>query len=60
MYKVQVKGAGVKIAGKWKFKGEIAETTKEEYEANKEFVEVIEVAKEENSKRKLVKTTEGE
>lgn len=38
---VKVKGAGVKLAGKWCFVNETAEIDKEEYEANKEYVEVI-------------------
>lgn len=38
---VKVKGAGVKLAGKWCFINETAEISKEEYENNKEYVEVI-------------------
>ena len=38
---VKVKGAGVKLAGKWHFKNQIAEISKEEYENNKEYIEVI-------------------
>lgn len=38
---VKVKGVGVKLAGKWRFKNETAEISKEEYENNKEYVEVI-------------------
>lgn len=39
---VKVMGAGVKLAGKWRFKGETAEINKEEYERNKDFVEIME------------------
>lgn len=38
---VKVKGVGVKLAGKWCFKNQTAEIGKEEYENNKEYVEVI-------------------
>lgn len=38
---VKVKGAGVKLAGKWCFKNETVEISKEEYKNNKEYVEVI-------------------
>lgn len=40
--KVQVKGVGVKLAGKWCYKGDIAEITEKEYEFNKEYLEVLE------------------
>lgn len=46
MYKVKVKGVGVKLAGKWSFKGDVVEITSEEYEKNKEYVDVIEVIEE--------------
>ena len=38
---VKVKGVGVKLAGKWCFKNQTAEISKEEYEDNKEYVEII-------------------
>lgn len=38
---VKVKGVGVKLAGKWCFINETAEISKEEYENNKEYVEII-------------------
>ena len=38
---VKVKGVGVKLAGKWCFKNQTAEISKEEYENNKEYVEII-------------------
>lgn len=38
---VQVKGKGVKLSGKWCFKGEEAEIDEIEYEKNKEYVDII-------------------
>lgn len=40
--KVKVTGAGLKLAGKWHFIDEIVEINKEEYERNKDYVEVVE------------------
>lgn len=47
---VKVKGAGVKLAGKWCFVNETAEIDKAEYETNKEYVEVLE-----NDEKKILK-----
>lgn len=38
---VKVKGKGVKLSGKWCFKGEEAEIDEVEYEKNKEYVDII-------------------
>ncbi len=48
---VKVKGAGVKLAGKWCFINETAEISKEEYENNKEYVEIIEADKKVTAKK---------
>lgn len=40
--KVQVKGIGVKLAGKWCYKGDIAEITEQEYNENEEYLVVLE------------------
>lgn len=40
--KVKVKGVGVKLAGKWCYKGDIAEIEEKEYDLNKEYLEVLE------------------
>lgn len=53
---VKVKGAGVKLAGKWCFKDEATEVNKEEYEENKEYVEVIQ----EDKKQEVTKNTKKE
>lgn len=52
---VKVKGVGVKLAGKWCFVNETAEINKEEYENNKEYVEVIQedIKEPENSEGEL-------
>lgn len=39
---VKVKGKGVKLNGIWKYKDETAEISDEEYEANKEYVDILE------------------
>lgn len=58
MYKVKVKGVGVKLAGKWRFKCDVTEITNKEYEENKEYVDVIEVIEE--GKKQTNKITKGE
>ncbi len=58
---VKVKGAGIKLAGKWKFRGQTAEIDKQEYEVNKEYVEVIQEDEKSVSKgKKKNQTPEGE
>ena len=39
---VKVKGKGVKLNGIWKYKDETAEINDEEYEVNKEYVDILE------------------
>lgn len=39
---VKVKGKGVKLNGKWCYKGEMAEIDEIEYEENKKFLDIIE------------------
>ena len=39
---VKVKGKGVKLNGIWKYKDETAEISDKEYEANKEYVDILE------------------
>lgn len=46
MFKVRVKGEGVKLANKWCFIGDEVIIDEEEYEKNKEYVDVIEVIEE--------------
>lgn len=41
MLKVRVKGPAVKLQGIWKFIDETAEIEQEEYDANKDYLEVI-------------------
>lgn len=44
--KVKVKGPAIKLQGQWKFKGEIATTTQEEYDENAEYLEILKGKKE--------------
>lgn len=41
MLEVKVKGPGLKLQGQWKFKGETATVTQEEYKENEEYLELI-------------------
>jgi len=41
MLEVKVKGVGIKLQGQWKFKGETATITQEEYRENEKYLEVI-------------------
>lgn len=50
MKKVSPKKAGVKLNGKWCFKGQNEIVSDEEYNANKEFVDVIEDIRENNER----------
>ena len=50
MKKVSPKSAGVKLNGKWCFKGQNEIVSDEEYNANKEFVDVIEDIRENNER----------
>lgn len=50
MKKVVVNDAGVKLNGKWHFKGQEAVISNEEAEANKEFVTVLEDIRENNER----------
>ena len=50
MKKVSPKSAGVKLNGKWCFKGQKEIVSDEEYNANKEFVDVIEDIRENNER----------
>lgn len=41
MLKVKVKGPAIKLQGQWKFKGETATITQEEYRENEQYLEVV-------------------
>lgn len=41
MLEVKVKGPGLKLQGQWKFKGETATITQEEYKENEEYLELV-------------------
>lgn len=56
--KVQVKGIGVKLAGKWCYKGDIAEITEEEFNENEEYLIVLEGAAKKKAEPKTPKRDE--
>lgn len=56
--KVQVKGIGVKLAGKWCYKGDIAEITEEEYSENEKYLIVLEGATPKKTEQKTQKKDE--
>ena len=58
MFKVKVKGEGVKLANKWCYINDEAIIDEQEYEKNKEYVDVIEIIKE--SKEGQGENPEGE
>lgn len=41
MLQVRVKGPAIKLAGVWKFKGEEATITQEEYKANEQYLDLL-------------------
>jgi hypothetical protein len=52
MLQVRVKGPAIKLAGVWKFKGEEATITQEEYKANEQYLDLLSGEVEEKEDRK--------
>ena len=59
MVKVKVKGPAIKIQGQWKFQGEVALATEEEYLENKEYLELLEGKVEEKKEETKVTNPEN-
>ena len=55
MLEVKVKGPAIKLQGQWKFKGETASITQEEYSENAKYLELIK-GKVKNSQNTTLKT----
>ncbi len=52
MLQVRVKGPAIKLAGVWKFKGEEATITQEEYKANEQYLDLLSGEVEEKEDKK--------
>ena len=59
MIKVRVKGEGVKLANKWCFINEEATIDLDEYEKNKDYVDIIEEIEEPKTNPEVSTSTEG-
>lgn len=59
MFRVRVKGEGVKLANKWCFINEEATIDLEEYERNKEYVDIIEEIEEAKTDLEVPTSNEG-
>lgn len=60
MYKVKLIGPGLKIENKWHWIGETVIVNKEDYEKNKNYLEVIEIIETENTTETIGEENETE